>query len=154
VLLDYLSEMNLNSPRSRIINWNKFNEIDADPEGPEDAKRMDGSGMEGLIFDVYDKRRDPVLLSALLDFAPFPDGEGAEVMGLCLARIAKKHPTDLLRGLNTKSKEVWEIACAHIGAEIDNPPKKEFPKLVQIAEDRKNPLSVAAKRLIKGISEA
>ncbi len=154
VLIQYLGEMRLGPPHPGVIDWERFGEMNADPEAPPDERRMLGEDMLGLIFDVYERRNDPVLLSALLDFSPFTDGAGTEVMGVCLTEVTKKHPADLLRALSHKRKAVWQSVYDTIGSDIgDTSPRKTFSKLAQIAKDKPNPLSPLAKRLLKGIEK-
>jgi hypothetical protein len=151
ILLQYLYEMRVGPPHTSAIDWKRFE--NADPTAPEGQGAMMGEDMLGLVFDVYEKRKDPLLLSALLEQVPFTDGGAAEVTGECLARIARTHPSDLLKGLDEKSNKIWKTASSHIAVAIDKTPPKEFPGLVKIAKDKHNPLSPKAKRLLKSISE-
>ncbi len=108
-----------------------------------------------LYAQVYERRKDPDLLGRLLDFAPYTDGAGAEVMAGVLFGIARDTPRELLRALGAKPKSVWDCASHLLLYEIEGKPVAEaFVSLTQIAQDGSDPLRGLAERLVSRIGEA
>jgi hypothetical protein len=151
VLLKYLRAFDPNR-KQKLVDWDLLMRTEADPDdksiivAPEDVA--------GHVFDIYDQRKDPVLLSALLNVAPYADGCLAEGMSEDLARIAKENPSALLRELSGKRTTIWRSVCNLVAFEVaDKAAKKAFPRLAQIAASNTNPLHLTATRLIRGIAE-
>jgi hypothetical protein len=108
-----------------------------------------------LYAEVYQRRRDPELLGRLLDFTPYTDGAGADIMAGVLFRIARDTPRELLRALEAKSNWTWHSACHLLAYEIEGKPVAEaFVSLTQIAQDGSDPSRGLAERLVSRIGEA
>lgn len=125
-----------------------------DPEGPESEHNLAPEDMPGLLYTVYKRSHDPVLVSALVDSVKFADGCMAETMSCILADLARYYPRALLTEMAHRDKSTWlwvsELAITEI--ELDKPPQKVFPRLVHIAATPGDPLRAAARRLLANMT--
>jgi hypothetical protein len=126
-----------------------------DPEAPEGEQGLFVGGLPGYLHEVYERRQDPVLLSALLDLTQHEDGAGADLLCGITHELARDHPRELLVGLQGKPKGVWRrtvdflaIETRHGPANSYIPVETEYAEMSRIARSTRDPLSETARRLL------
>ncbi len=136
--------------------WPHLTSWVADPEAPESERDQSPEGVPGMLFDVYKRHHDPVLVGALLDCSRFADGALGESMASMLADLARDYPRALLRALRPRDKGVWLQTSERIvslGIGLDKPPRKAFPGLVRVAGAHDDPLAPSAQRLLADMTQ-
>jgi hypothetical protein len=159
VLIQYLQGLALGES---TLDWDRFVTTDADPgltndEDPDDRRSHSiwPEAVLGLIFEVCGTRKDPVLLDALLELAPFTDGCAGEGMSFDLMRLSKSDTRFLLTGLAPAEDGVWKAVGLLLA--ISGPsklPAETFPQVAQLAVDPADELSPTAQRLLDAIADA
>ena len=127
-----------------------------DPREPDIA--TDWHGLPGMVYFVYQRHRDPVLLSALLDLTMHADGAVADVLSGVLRDLAQDHPRALLKGLRPKPTAVWRQTADQLAYETRRGPgdsllpvETEYVQMSHIERSRHDPLRRAARRLLANV---
>jgi hypothetical protein len=129
----------------------------ADPnDDPREADIADDTdGLAGMVYFVYRRHQDSVLLSALLDTVRHADGAYADILDGVLHNLARDYPRGLLAGLRAEPREIWRRAavglaietrhganCSHVSVSA------EYPQMSRIAANKRDPLRRPARRLL------
>lgn len=127
-----------------------------DPREPDTA--TDTDGLAGVVYFVYQRHRDPVLVSALLDLAMHADGAVADGLSYVLRDLARDHPRALLKGLGRKPTAVWRYAGDYLAFQTRRGPgdsllpvETEYVQMSRIERSRHDPLRRGARRLLANV---
>jgi hypothetical protein len=153
-LLLYLRALAVDEVARPEVNWDRLDRAVADPEAPEGEREVDPTSIADFVYEVYQRRGDPQLLTEFLKLAPHADGDLAEGMGVMLLDLARTNPRALLAGLSHKSPKVWDsvsdLAGFELGSEVSL--QRALPKLYRISRSRRDPLRMPAQRLLRGLA--
>jgi hypothetical protein len=152
-LLRYLRALAVN--RGHVeVDWHRLMKAVADPEAPSDTNLVIPEDVAGLVYEVYERRGDPKLLTGLLDLSPYTDGDLSEGLGAMLHDVVRKTPRALLIELRHQPQKVWQSVPSLIGFDLDSgvSVQRALPKLYQISRKKSDPLQLPAQRLLQGIA--
>ncbi len=103
---------------------------------PQDVFSIGGEDVPSVLYELYAKRKDPLILREMMEARPWSDASGTTCLDGSLERALRLDAHAFLVELSSRDRKVQEKVCRGLGADVSD----------QIAEKSRSALQTEAAR--------